>query len=363
MRVALDTTCLQRTTAGTATMVRGFLTGMLEAELPVEYSYLAPPFAGLRNLGPGPRKVDTLVKDLIWTRKVLPRKLKKGTYDLFHAPYNHLPENIPLPFVVNVLDLYIRKHPEAFTPWAVKQYLRSEQMLQKAARLVCISEFTRHELLTLCPDLEAEKVKTVHLAPSHHFAPRSEEKVNHLRAAKGLEGPYVIWVGTVEPRKNIAEILEAVVKEPCLRDLQFVLVGRNGWVPSYVERVEKLVADHPNIHRPGFVSNEVLATLYSGAEALLFPSYYEGFGLPVLEAMACGCPVIAAEGSSLDEVCGGHAVQLEAENPEGWTDALLQLLAHPLRSPEKSQALQSWSATFSWTKSARKLYKIYSEVL
>lgn len=363
MKVGIDTTCLQRTKAGTATMVRGFLSGMKEAELPVEYDCLHPPVTGLREWGTFPRKVDTLLNDVVWTNRVLPRRLKKGSYDLFHAPYNHLPESIPLPFVVNILDLYIRKHPETFTPWAVRNYQKSELRLKQAAGLICISEFTKRELLHYCPYLDPKKISTVHLAPADVYYPRSTSEVLQVREGLKLEGPYVIWVGTVEPRKNIAEILESVSREPSLQKVQIVLVGTNGWVPDYVERVDKLVKENKNIHRPGYVSNEKLAALYTDAEALLFPSYYEGFGLPILEAMACGCPVLASTGSSLDEVCNGHAVQLDAKQTDLWVDALLQVLDHPVRSSEKSLELQEWASTFSWMKSAQQLYKMYKEVL
>lgn len=359
----MDTTCLQRTNAGTSTMVRGFFAGMKEAGCPVDYIPFQPPFAGLRQLGKIPQKMDTLLKDGIWTQKILPRKLAACGCQLFHAPYNHTPERIPIPFVVTILDLYIRKRPEAFTAWSVMQYVRSEKMLKNASGIFCISEFTRQELLHYCPEIDPDKTRVTHLAASRVYNPRTKEEVDAVLENLQIHGPYVLWVGTIEPRKNILEILQAVQQEPRLRNLQFVLVGKSGWVPEYAGKVDDVIAKTANFHKTGFISEESLAALYSGALAFLFPSHYEGFGLPVLEAMACGCPVIAAKGSSLDEICGGFAQQLDPEDPAVWVDALLSLLQDTGAVPHEAKILQDWASGFSWLNCAKEMFEAYTQIL
>ena len=179
------------------------------------------------------------------------------------------------------------------------------------------------------------------------------------------DGSYFLCVGTLEPRKNVEIALRAhaLLPEPLRRRFPLVLVGMHGWLTSRLEHEMKLPAVRGELITPGYVADEDLADLYSGACALLYPSIYEGFGLPPLEAMACGAPVIMSNASSLPEVGGPAAVLHDPHNVDALSLAMRRLVEDPQFRRERSAASLQRAAQFSWDRCARETLTVYKNTL
>ena len=217
----------------------------------------------------------------------------KTTADVLHCPTYRGPTRSRVPLVVTVHDLAIFRHPEAFNRWTRAYSPRVvPRVLAAAQRVIAVSEFTRRELIELLrvPD---EKIRVVPNAVGDEFT----------NVGEAAEGDYVLAVGTLEPRKNLARLVEAVQRTK--RELR--VVGARGWGGVEV--------GGNGVRWLGEVSDTELARLYRGAACVAYPSLYEGFGIPVLEAMACGAPVVTTRGTAMEEVADGAAVLVDARDP------------------------------------------------
>ena len=208
-----------------------------------------------------------------------------------------------------------------------------------------------------------EKVHVIYEAPAPHFCPQQEERVEAVRRQYGLPERYMLTVGTIEPRKNLVRLLEAfedIYKER-LADA-WVIVGQRGWLyGSFFRRLEQSPA-RAGVILLGFVPDEDLPALYAGATVFVFPSLYEGFGLPVLEAMACGAPVVSANTGALPEV-GGKAVRyMDPVRVETIYEALREVLKDADARRAMREAGFRQAAQFSWTKTARETAEVYRQV-
>src|SRR6476646_2906522 len=277
MRVGLDTSPLVQTQAGTARYIRGL--AQLEALPGLE----------LRRLSfGGPGKVSTLTRDLWWYPLELPRLAKH--LDVLHCPTFRGPVRSGVPVVVTVHDLAVLRHPETFNQWT-RRYSRLvvPRVARAARRLIAVSEFTCGEIVELL-GVPAERIDVIPNAVGPPF----------VADGPTAEGDYVLAVGTLEPREHLAHV------QPSARALAVELrvVRSRGWGDVQVDGWL------------GRVSDDELAALYRGARCLVYPSLYEGFGIPVLEAMACGTPVVTSRGGATEEVAGGAAVLVDPRDPE-----------------------------------------------
>lgn len=280
MRVAIDVSPLVQTRAGTARYIQG-LTRALQQRPDVE---VLP-----RALGRDDR-ASTLVRDGIWYPLLLGRETEA---DVLHCPTYRGPVHSRVPLVVTVHDLAVLRHPEAFNRWTRLYSPRIvPRVLAAARRIIAVSEFTRRELIDLLR-VDAEKIRVVPNAVGGEFRPQGAAE----------HGEYVLAVGTLEPRKNLERLVEAV--RTTGRELR--VVGAPGW--GGVE------LGGSGVRWLGEVDDDELARLYRGASCVAYPSVYEGFGIPVLEAMACGTPVVTTRGSAMEEVANGAAVLVDAQDP------------------------------------------------
>jgi len=269
MRVAIDVSSLVQTRAGTARYLESLM-HELRARDDVTLT--------TRAFGRSDR-ASTLARDAVWYPFLLGRE---DTADVLHCPTYRGPTRPRVPLVVTVHDLAVFRHPEAFNRWTRAYSPRVvPRVLAAAQRVIAVSEFTRRELIELLrvPD---EKIRVVPNAVGDEFTSVGEAE----------EGDYVLAVGTLEPRKNLSRLVEAVQRTR--RELR--VVGARGW--GGVE-----------------VGGKELARLYRGATCVAYPSLYEGFGIPVLEAMACGAPVVTTRGTAMEEVADGAAVLVDARDP------------------------------------------------
>jgi glycosyltransferase involved in cell wall biosynthesis len=300
---------------------------------------------------------------LVWTLWAASRELRARPVDVFHGVTGfELPLAAPGRLVTTVHDLIPLRYP-ALVParhrWAVRGLLGAA--LRRAARVITVSGATRDEVLARYR-LPPEKVRVVPEAAASHFAPPSEARLGEVRARYGLGAPYLLFVGLLEPKKNLGAVLEAVAR---LRRRghwhgELVVAGAPGWGPDPVAAAHGLGLDAA-LRWLGPVPDADLPALYAGAQAFVFPSLWEGFGLPVLEAMASGAPVVASRRGALPEVAGDAALLVEPE-PGPLAEALGAVLADArLRETLRAAGLAR-AAAFSWERTARETLAIYREV-
>ena len=283
---------------------------------------------------------------------------------LFHATEHLLLPLRSIPTVLTVHDLIFRHLPDHHKPLN-RWYLNLTMPLycRRATRIIAVSARTRDDLIAAY-GLPPEKVVVVHEAAAPHFRPQPPERIAAVRARYGLPERYILAVGTIEPRKNLSRLLtvfERLHKEGLTEG--WVVVGRRGWLyGDFFARLERSPA-RDAVRFPGYVPDEDLPAIYAGAQALVFPSLYEGFGLPVLEAMACGTPVAASRGSSIPEVGGEAALYFDPLDVEEMTEAIRRLLRDPALQRAMRERGLAQARKFSWARAAAETLAVYRAVL
>lgn len=283
-----------------------------------------------------------------------------------HSPY-HPPslvgwtKDIKATRVVTVHDVLPLTHPQFFPDGDRTTLSRVLDDLRSNCVAHCVSEYTRQQLTGLVPEA-AERSFTAPLAANHaRFHPSDPAAVAELRSRLSLARPYILCVGTLDRRKNLELAVRAFDRVRAVRnDVQLVLTG----APTRPALpLDELLEPYPHARAgcvvTGFASDSDLPALYSGAEMVLYPSLAEGFGLPALEAMACGTPVLASNRTSLPEVVGDSGLTLDVDDPERWSNAMLELLESPERRAALSQAGLLRAREFSWENTARRLIDAY----
>lgn len=300
---------------------------------------------------------------VLWENLYLPSELKRLGCDLLHSPTGLAPGHLPCPSVITLHDLAFLKYPELF-PWLQRKYLNWQfpRSASMASAVITDSETIRGEIVEHLPVPE-EKVRPIALGVRSDFRRVEDEKtLKRLKAAHRLPEQFILALGTVEPRKNLLTLLEAFKQvseeEP---EIQLVLTGRRGWKEEPVfEKIEQLQLAS-RIRWTGFISRSDLAGLYTLAELSAYLSLYEGFGLPVLESMACGTPVVVSDIPVFQEWAGGAAALVEPDDPRQVADRIMTLLNNPSRRNELSERGLEKAEKFSWERTAEKTVKIYEQ--
>jgi glycosyltransferase involved in cell wall biosynthesis len=264
--------------------------------------------------------------------------------------------------IVVIYDLSFVYHPQYVDP-ANARFLRRvvKQAAANAGHVVTISEHSRREIME-CYGLPESKVSVVYPGVDRtRFQPMPPATQAHVAAKFGIDRPYVLFTGTLEPRKNILGLLHAYTRLP--RDLReghaLVIAGGKGWLDGEISAgLAELERSGARVIRTGYVEDGDMPALFGGASVFVFPSFYEGFGIPPLEAMACGTPVIASRTSSLPEVVGTAAELIDPHDPASIDAALERMLRDPARRDELSAAGLERAALFDWRVEATKLREI-----
>jgi len=321
VRVGVDTSPLIQTRAGTARHVRGLLAALRDrAGLELE----------LMSFG-GTGRLSSVARDALWYPVGLKRRARD--LDVLHCTTFRGPAGGRAPTVVTVHDLAILRTPESFPRWH-RLYGKAGlvRVLRAAEAIVAVSEFTKSETVELA-GIAAERIRVVPNGVDAVFAPDGHR----------AEGDYVLAVATLEPRKNLNRVVEAA----SALGVELRVVGARGWggvdVPGWV----------------GEIPDPELAALYRGARCVVYPSLYEGFGLPVLEAMACGTPVVTSRGTSTEEVAGGAAILVDPLDVESIADGIQRAIA----SRDALAPLGLERATeFTWQRAADSVVELWREL-
>jgi alpha-1,3-rhamnosyl/mannosyltransferase len=293
------------------------------------------------------------------------RGVRKFKPDVYHEP-NFLAFRFDGPSVITVHDLSWIRYPEMHPIERVRAMDKYfEPGLRRATRIITVSAFVKQELVDVF-GVNPDRIEPVYLGVEPLFAPLQCAQTQAVLTTLGLvHGQYWVAVGTLEPRKNLQLTLRAFMQLPqrMRRACPLILVGMKGWnTGPLVQQLQPLIASG-EVRQLGYINREDLAVVTAGAKALIYPSVYEGFGLPPLEAMACGVPVIASNVSSLPEVVGDAGILIDTLDVDGLTQHMLELsMDEALRSRLATQALLR-SRDFSWQKCAQQTVSVYKAAL
>ena len=285
-------------------------------------------------------------------------------YSLYHEP-NHVPTRCHTPTVTTIHDLSVLVHPEWHPSDRVRWYERDfDAGVRQTCRFIAVSEFTKSEMVTRL-GIPAERIDVTYQAPRPAFVTFDQITATRVRVEHNLPEQFFLFVGTLEPRKNVAGLLEAygALSADLRRRFPLVLAGGWGWK---MDVLPGLLARHgvQNTTRLlGYLSDDALAGLYTTCTALVWPTLFEGFGLPPLEAMACGCPVIVSGVTSLPEVVGDAGVLLDPHDLEAWTEAMRRMAEDADWREQWQQRGRERAGTFSWQRCARQTIACYEAAL
>ncbi len=321
-----------------------------DVELPQNLSVIHAPVNALRRR---------------WWTIGLPLYARQNQLTLYHGTNYNIPLWRSCPTVVTVHDLSLLLYPETHRQDLVQRARRRlPTMTRIAAHVITDSESVKTEIHEHL-GIPSEKITVVPLAPRPTFHAIAGGEARKAREDLGIEDEFVLFVGTVEPRKNLITLVRALDKLMRETDLrpQLVIAGQKGWrtdeLYSYVNK--PVLRDR--VLFTGYISDTDLRTLYSSCRAAVYPSIYEGFGLPPLEAMACGAPVITSRIPVIMETSAGAALLIEPTNVHELTDALVQLLRSREKRRELRKAGFKRAAEFTWERTARQTFEVYREVL
>ncbi len=302
---------------------------------------------------------------IAWEQLAQPVALRREGVDLVHGMAYALPLLGPAPGVVTVHDLSFRLYPGAFNR-ANRLYLSAitRASVRRARAVIADSANTAHDLTRLL-GVPPEKVVAIPLGVDARYAPPSPQQVTEFRRRQGLPDRFILYVGTLEPRKNLPVLVRAYAQlrhaDPAAPKL--VLAGGAGWRYAPLFGLVEELGLKDSIVFPGYVPQADLPLWYAAAEVLAYPSLYEGFGLPPLEAMACGTPVVTSTASSLPEVVGDAGLMVSPDDPAALAHALHRLLTEAdLRAEMRARGLAR-ARQFTWQRTAEATAEVYQRVL
>jgi len=285
--------------------------------------------------------------------------------DLFHAT-NYVASSFDGPLVVTVHDLSFLRYPETHPPERLAWLSEGlPDTLHRAGRIIVDSRFIKNELISLL-DVQEESITVVSLGVSHDYRPRDNEALALELKEFNLESKgYILSVGTLEPRKNILSLLQAyeLLSDSLKVRWPLVVVGIRGWKDQAISTRLEALANKGRIRALGYVSSDKLPVVYAGAALFVYPSIYEGFGLPPLEAMASGVPVIVSNRASLPEIVGNAGVLIDPEDIESLAETMESLLGDNGKREKMIKMGLQRAKNFTWKACADKTFEVYKDVL
>jgi len=368
MRIGLDGDTLGRKRTGDESYLASLMRGFGRVDGANEYLVFVRDAETVSSQFPElPRfRFETVSPGSIWLRHPigLPLALRRSSLDLLHVQY-FLPPFTRCPTVVTVHDISFAARPELFT-------LRDQILLnalvppalRRATRVITDTEYTRRDMVSIY-QLDPARIDVIPLAADPRYRPLDREACRtRIGEQHAVDGGFILYVGTFQPRKNVATLIRAygLLRERTGLPHKLLIVGK----PKYkFEDVLTAIRDsgyESDILFAGFVPDDELPVYYNAADLFVFPSRYEGFGLPVLEAMACGTPVVSSNASCLPEVAGNGALLVDPDDVEGFAQAMERVLADNAGPDMRERGLRR-AAEFSWDRTARETLAVYERVL
>lgn len=334
-------------------------------QLPSDFSTALPP-----NISFSRSRFPTVKADvrIAWEQFALPFASGRARLDLLFCPVNVRPFIAICPTVITIHDVIFLHYPQAFHPLK-RMYLRTmtSWSARHATHVIAVSEATRQDVIKLL-GVPPRRITSVHNGVGTQFKPYSRQEKEVFKREKGVEGRVVLYIGTLEPRKNVTTLLKAfaaIASEPVLQDVMLVVGGSKGWyydeIFSMAERLG--LTSCGRVRFLGRVPDEELPLWYNIATLCAYPSLYEGFGLPPLEAMACGTPVVVSNTSALPEVVGEAGILAAPEDVGAWSEAMRRLLEDGEMAQQLSRKGLEQAAKFSWERSAQETAAVFRQVL
>jgi glycosyltransferase involved in cell wall biosynthesis len=296
----------------------------------------------------------------------LPIDLRREAADLFHAPHYVLPPLTPCRSVVTIHDCIHLRFPQ-YLPKLGYVYARAQMWsaTHRAARVITVSEASKRDILRYLQVPES-RVEVIYNAIDDRFWQQPDaEEIARVRERYRLDNPFVLYAGNIKPHKNLERLIEAfhlLRQTPAMKDVQLLIIGDEISKYANLRRAVHSHKLHKHVRFFGFVSDQTLAALYRLAAVFVFPSLYEGFGLPPLEAMASGTPVVTSNVSSLPEVVGDAALLIDPYEPDAIAAAIGRVLDDKALAADLSRRGLTRAREFSWERSIARVREIYAEV-
>jgi glycosyltransferase involved in cell wall biosynthesis len=299
---------------------------------------------------------------MVWMQTLAPRALRRLGPDIAHFTNGMVPLASPVPTVVTIHDMSLTMYPRYHPP---RRVILNRPLVDLAARradcIITVSQSAKRDI-TRVYGLPADRVHVVHEAAAPSFK-RVEDAATlaRVRARHGLPERFILYVGTIEPRKNLPKLIEGFAERHLTGDLphRLVCVGPYGWLSRDIEALLDRLRIKQAVQFAGYVPFDELPALYTMAEMFVFPSLYEGFGLPVIEAMACGVPVVTGNVTALNEVAGGAVERVEDLDAESLGWVMTKLSRDADRRAELRHLGLERSQEFSWQRAARETIDVY----
>jgi glycosyltransferase involved in cell wall biosynthesis len=372
MRIALNAMQVRAAKSGVGQHIHGLVDALIELA-PQEkitlyctpqnvrnYAFRAPNYqARVWGL---PEKARSL--RLLYEYTFLPGELARCGYDLFHGLSNFLPLRKVCPYVVTIHDLSYYVHPER-CPWLRRQYwyAMTRRTVELADAMITVSHASRRDIEHFFPTTRG-RVHVIPNAAHARFRPLEVAREATCLPALGINFPYVLFVGTLEPGKNVERLIRAFdVVAADFPQHHLVVAGDRGWLYEGIFAAAQQARARDRIHFLGHQPDDAVVELMNFCDVFVFPSLYEGFGLPPLEAMACGAPVITSNVSSLPEVVGDAAVLVNPLNSEEIAEAIQKVLSDESLRRELRQKGLARASKFSWKNAAKETLMVYQSIL
>jgi glycosyltransferase involved in cell wall biosynthesis len=378
MRIAIDYSAAVNQRAGIGRLVRNQVLALAEVDQDNDYRLVyarpnrgaVPQFPRARNFSRREVRLGERWLSILWHRAKLPVPADwlSGPVDVYHCPDFVLPPLRRARGILTVHDLAFLMRPDC-ADHRLRAYLEEvvPRSVRRADFIIADSENTRNDLVVLL-GVRPQSVAVVPGGVEERFTRVTDQhQLQRAREKLGVgDAPFVLAIGVIEPRKNLNRLMDAFgtlkLRGNVPKNLKLVLAGGKGWLYDDIFDHHARSEVRNDILMPGFVPDELLPAIYSAAEVLAFPSLYEGFGLPILEAMACGTPVVASRASCLPEVAEGAALLVDPTSVEGLASALeLLLLDSDLRTRLIERGLQR-ASEYTWQRAAEQLLGVYRMV-
>ncbi|HEX8494169.1 MAG TPA: glycosyltransferase family 1 protein [Pyrinomonadaceae bacterium] len=371
MHIAIDAHAVGTGLAGNESYVTNLIEALAEVDTANRYTlYVTRREAIERYKGRWPHVSVRLTQPhtpLVRIPLTLVAELRRRPVDLLHVQYT-APPFAPCPVVATIHDLSFEHLPQTFKRRSRLQLrLTVRRTARAAAHVIASSEYSRRDIVTTYGIAE-ERTSVTHLAAPAHFAPvTDEQEMKRVRELYGIEGDYILAVGSIQPRKNLVRLIAAYALLHRARPSQalprLVLAGKRAWLYGETLRAVREHGLHNFVTFTGYVSGQDLPALYTGALCFVYPSYFEGFGLPPLEAMQCGAPVITGDRTSLPEVVGDAGLMFDPFDEQALHFALARMIDDAaLRAELRRKGLER-ARLFDWRKTARLTLAAYERAV